>query len=181
MSFSTKKILTLLLTLSLSGFLTAQESRINPKVYSVKIYRTDQNKTENLIFHSVTDTSVILITDQELRLLLNNEPYNKTEYKYSEIRRISIRQKNNLLKSTAKGATIGLISGAALATVIILTDEPSWVSNEMIFLVTTLSGTVTVALNGVIIGLIKENHQIDFDKNNFQKFKKKYSERQLIE
>jgi hypothetical protein len=175
-----RKILTLLIILTFSSFLTAQEIRINSKIYSVKVYRTDQKKTEKLILYSVTDTSIIVIAENELNLLLNNELYNKTEYTYSEIRRISVKRKNNLLQSTGKGAAIGFLSGAAFSTAIILTEDTKWISDKTAFLLFSVTGTIVGALNGVIAGLLRENYQIDFDKSKFEKFEKRFSDRSLI-
>lgn len=169
------KLINISILLSLLSFFSDIKSQTYSKNTPYKIKIIDFQKGSNKgILHSVTDSSLIIISELDYYRFKNNVEFQKTTISFNQIDKIKISKKNHFWRSfgitTIAGAAIGAISGYSSGDdkqgLIAFTAKEKAV-------ITGVGGTIIGALTGTVIGLIQIHIPINKQYISFSR-KKEY-------
>lgn len=159
----------------ITGFSQAQEVRLNENIYWIRIFQDNPYKASKLIFHSVTDSTVLAITEYDLSLLQKKKPITPLVFSYKTIEKITLLKKRPFEQKVILGALGGGLGSAltysALAYPFI---------TEKLLIGSIVRGLAIGAIAGPIFGSVREPQLIERNKKKFERFERKYGKRGLI-
>ena len=139
----------------------AQTYSNNTTPYKIKIIDSQKGSNKGILY-SVTDSTLIIISELDFYRFKNNVDFQKTTISFNQIDKIKISKKNHFWRSfgitTIAGAAIGAISGYSSGD-----DKQGYVGFKAKekAVISGVGGTIIGALTGTVIGLIKINIPID--------------------
>lgn len=154
----------------------------NTTPYKIKIIDSSKGNNKGILY-SVTDSTLIIISELDYYRFRNNVDFQKTTISFNQIDKIKISKKNHFWRSfgitTIAGATIGTILGYSSGD-----DHPtkrdmiSLTAKEKAFILGT-GGTLVGAVTGTIIGLIQIHIPINKQYVSFNRKKDYLAKRSL--
>lgn len=178
------KLINISILLSLLSFFSDIKSQTYSKNTPYKIKIIDFQKGSNKgILHSVTDSSLIIISELDYYRFKNNVEFQKTTISFNQIDKIKISKKNHFWRSfgitTIAGATVGTILGYSSGD-----DQKGkglikLTAKEKAFILGT-GGTLVGAVTGTVIGLIQIHIPINKQYISFSRKKEYLAKRSLL-